>query len=464
MRYEPRNYQRMTQQHIIDNDGAGVFIDCGMGKTVATLTAFQELKYDCLQVENMLVVAPNMVARSTWGRECAKWDHLQNLRVSRIIGDAKARTAAVEAVADVYVISRDNLVWLVQYWGRRWPYRMVVLDESTSFKSPEAKRFKALRAVKDAGLIERVIDLTGTPSPRDYMDLWAQVYLLDGGKRLYPNFYQFRTRYFQPGRQGRIPGGGMRVFEWDLVDGGREMILDAISDICISLKAEDYLELPEVIEQDVVVELDEEARAVYKRFEKDAILRSVEDTGGVVTAGSAAALQNKLIQLCNGSMYDEDKNVVHIHDCKTEALRETLEALKGQPVIVFYGYQFDVPEIFKAAGEGARKMETPQDEQDWNDGKIPVLIAHPASSGRGLNLQDGGHHIVWYSLPWNYEDYYQSMRRLARPGQEAKQVIMHRLIVSGGADEDVAKALSRKEAAQEYLLDALRARVQEVLR
>lgn len=465
MKYEPRSYQQMTTAHIVDNDGAGVFIDCGMGKTVSALTAFNELKFDCLQVDSVLVVAPNMVARSTWSRECAKWDHLQNLRVSLIIGTAEQRVAALRATADVYVVSRDNLVWLIEQWGSKWPYRMVVLDESTSFKNPDAKRFKAFKAIRDAGLVERVVDLTGTPSPKSYLDLWAQIYLLDGGKRLYPNFFQYRARYFKPGRQSRD-----RVFEWVLVEGAREMILDAISDICISLKAEDYLELPDVVEQDVIVDLDPQARAKYKDFERNAILRAVEDAGDVehvVVAGTAAALQNKLIQLCSGSMYDENKNVVKVHDGKVDALQETLESLRGNPVIVFYGFIFDIDDIYRAAKAAGitevRQMKTPQDEADWNAGKIDVLIAHPASSGRGLNLQDGGHHIVWYSLPWNYEDYYQSMRRLARPGQEAEKVIMHRLIVAGGADEDVAAALSRKEQAQEYLLSALRARVQEAI-
>jgi len=365
---------------------------------------------------------------------------------------------------------------------------MVVLDESTSFKNPEAKRFKAFKKIRDAGLVERVVDLTGTPSPKSYLDLWAQVYLLDGGKRLYPNYFQYRARFFKPGRQSRD-----RVFDWVLVEGAREMILDAISDICISLKAEDYLELPDVIEQDVIVELDPPSRAKYKEFERSAILRAVEEAGGaeqvvddatgvehtkprygaenaverIVVAGTAAVLQNKLIQLCNGAMYDENKNVVKVHDGKVDALQETLEALRGNNVIVFYGFLFDVEDIYRAAKAAGitevRQMKTAQDEADWNAGKIEVLIAHPASSGRGLNLQDGGHHIVWYSLPWNYEDYYQSMRRLARPGQEAEKVIMHRLIVAGGADEDVAAALTRKEAAQEYLLSALRARVQEAV-
>ena len=465
MQYEPRAYQRMTTAHIVDNDGAGVFIDCGMGKTVSALTAFYELKFDCLQVDSMLVVAPNMVARSTWSRECAKWDHLKNLRVSLIVGTAEQRVAAVRVKADIYVISRDNLVWLINAWGSKWPYRMVVLDESTSFKNPEAKRFKAFKKICDAGLVERVIDLTGTPSPKSYLDLWAQIYLLDGGKRLYPNYFQYRARFFKPGRQSRD-----RVFEWVLVEGAREMILDAISDICISLKAEDYLELPDVIEQDVIVELDPPSRAKYKEFERSAILRAVEEAGGaeqVVVAGTAAVLQNKLIQLCNGSMYDENKSVVKVHDGKVDALQETLEALRGNNVIVFYGFLFDIEDVYRAAKAAGitevRQMKTAQDEADWNAGKIEVLIAHPASSGRGLNLQDGGHHIVWYSLPWNYEDYYQSMRRLARPGQEAEKVIMHRLIVAGGADEDVAAALTRKEAAQEYLLSALRARVQEAV-
>lgn len=470
MRYEPRDYQRNAGDHIIDHPASGVFIDCGMGKTVVDLTAFDDLRNNRFEVSNNLVVAPKRVAESTWSKEVDKWDHLRGMRVSLIAGDAKQRVTAAHKPADLYVVSRDNLVWLIEHFGRRWPFQMVTLDESTSFKNPKAKRVEALKEVKDAGLIQRITLLSGTPSPRSYLDLWSQVYLMDGGERLYPKFEQYRMRYFQPGKVGQMPNGRQVVYRWDLLPGARETILKNISDICISLKAEDYLELPEVLENDISVELDPEAKAAYTRFERETILRMIEEEGfeHVVEAGSAGVLTNKLLQLCNGSMYDELKAPVKVHSCKTAALKEQLEGMVGQPTFVLYQFQFDVPEIIaaaKAAGiddEDIRVMKTTKDEDDWNAGKIQVLIMHPASCGKGLNLQAGGNQMIWYSLPWNYEDYYQTMRRLARPGQQAPRVIMHRLLVSGGMDEDVAGSLTGKGESQEYLLRALRMRVQRV--
>ena len=460
MLYVPREYQSRVTEHVLENRSAGVFIDCGMGKTVIDLTAFDELRNDRLEVSRNLVIAPKRVAESTWAKETAKWDHLRDMRVSSIVGTPKQRMAAAEKPADLYVVSRDNLVWLIRYFGRRWPFDMVTLDESTSFKNPEAKRVEALKEVRDAGLIDRVVALTGTPSPRSYLDLWAQLYLMDGGERLYDNYYKYRMRYFRPGRIGRTPQGKEVAYSWKLVPGAQETILEAISDVCISLKAEDYLELPQIVENDIIVTLDQAAGVRYHKFERETILREADH---VVTAGSAGVLTNKLLQLCNGSMYDENKAVTKIHDCKVEALQETIRAVNGKPAIVFYGFQFDIPDIVRAAKAAGvsdyRIMKTTQDEDDWNAGKIQILIAHPASSGKGLNLQDGGNHMIWYSLPWNYEDYYQSLKRLVRPGQKAPRVFVHRILVEGGMDMDVAESLTWKGESQDHLLEALKMRI-----
>lgn len=411
------------------------------------------MKYNRFEVNKVLVIAPKKVAESTWTNEAQKWDHTKHLRVSLCIGSEKKRIRALNTPADIYVINRDNVVWLVDYYRNSWPFDMVVIDELSSFKNHKAKRFKALCWVRSH--IKRIVGLTGTPAPNGLLDLWAQIYLLDQGERLGKRITHFRERYFEPDKRSRD-----MVFTYAPKPGADETIRSLISDICVSMKAEDYLQLPDCITNDVYVELDTKARKAYETLEKKMLLEVDEST---IDAGTAAVLTNKLLQLCNGAVYDESRTVVNIHDCKIEVFKETVEALNGNPVLVFYNFQHDFDRIKQAlAGTGlvVRDLKSPQDQDDWNNRKIDVLLAHPASCAHGLNLQQGGNHIIWFGLNWSLELYQQANKRLHRQGQTEK-VIIHRLVVRGGVDEDVIAALDRKEATQNNLLEALKARIEK---
>ncbi len=405
----------------------------------------------------MLVIAPKKVAEGTWTKEKDKWDHTKILRVSQVLGSQAKRIRALNTPADLYIVNRENVVWLVNYYRNSWPFDMVVVDESSSFKSHSAKRFKALAAVSPR--IARMVELTGTPSPNGLDDLWAQIYLLDGGDRLGKKYTHFRERYFQPDKRG---ADGM-VYSYAAKPGTQESILKRISDICISMKAEDYLQLPDITFHEIPVELDEKSRKAYSDLERQMVLELPEDEENI-SVTSAAALSNKLLQLANGAVYDDDHAVHEVHTCKIEAFLELIESLQGKPVLVFYNFQHDRERILKAlSGSGlrVRELKTTRDEDDWNARKIDVLLTHPASSAYGLNLQQGGNHVVWFGLTWNYELYTQANKRLHRQGQTEK-VIIHHLVCSGTRDEDVMTALQKKDDVQNWVMESLKARIKAI--
>ncbi|WP_035295150.1 DEAD/DEAH box helicase [Brevibacillus thermoruber] len=453
-KFKPHAYQRYCINRLLTDEALGLFLDMGLGKTVITLTAINDLKYNRFAVNKVLVIAPKKVAEATWSKEAAKWDHLKLLRVVPVIGSAAKRIRALNTPADIYVINRENVPWLVEYYRNAWPFDMVVVDEFSSFKNHQAKRFKALTWVRKH--IRRIVGLTGTPAPNGLLDLWAQVYLLDQGQRLGKTIGGFRERYFEPDQRDRD-----RIYSYAPKPGAEEVIRQLIGDICVSMKAEDYLELPDLIPNVVPVVLDSKAKAAYEKLEREMLLQVDEST---IDAGSAAVLTNKLLQLCNGAVYDEDRNIVEIHKCKIEAFLELVEGLNGKPALVFYNFQHDLDRIKKAlAGSGlrVRELKGPQDETDWNNRQIDILLAHPASAAYGLNLQQGGNHVIWFGLNWSLELYEQANKRLHRQGQTEK-VIVHHLTVEGGVDEDVMAALEDKSSTQDRLMDALKARVEKV--
>lgn len=428
----------------------------GLGKTVTTLTAVRELKYNRFAVNRILVIAPKKVAEGTWTKESLKWDHTHFLRISKVMGSQSRRIRALNTPADLYIINRENVVWLVDYYRNSWPFDMVIVDESSSFKNHSSKRFKALAAVSCH--IRRMVLLSGTPSPNGLEDLWAQVYLLDGGERLGYRFEQFRTRYFDPGDRGRD-----RIYNYRVKKGSEQSILAKISDICVSMKAEDYLELPDIIYHEMPVELDAKAEKAYHELETQMVLELPDDEEEI-SVTSAAALSNKLLQLANGALYNEDHTAVEVHNCKIEAFMELVESLGDKHVLVFYNFQHDRDRLMRAlekTGKRVQLLKGPQDEDDWNAGHIDILMAHPASCAYGLNLQQGGNHVVWFGLTWNYELYSQANKRLHRQGQTEK-VIIHHLICSGTRDEDVMDALNRKDDAQNYVMQSLKARIEKI--
>lgn len=453
--YTPHDYQRYAQSRIVDTPFIGLFLDMGLGKTVITLSALHELKYERFAMRKALVIAPKKVAESTWTNEQQKWEHLKNLKMSVVLGTQAERIAALKAPADVYITNRDNTQWIVEYYGHNWPFDMVVLDESSSFKNPQAKRFKALKMILPK--ISRIVELSGTPSPKSLIDLWAQVYLLDRGQRLGRTISVYRDIYFNPDKRNRTT-----IFSYALKPGADEAIYRQISDICISMKSEDYLTLPDRIYDDIPVRLDATAQRAYDTLERDMLLEVDDDT--TIAATTAAVLSGKLLQLCNGALYNEDGKVVPVHDCKLDALLETIEQLNGQHAVVYYRYKHDLERILAALAKSGLRVEIYRDKQqeaDWNAGNIDILLAQPTSCGYGLNLQDGGHHVIWFGLTWNLEEYQQANKRLHRQGQQYP-VIIHRLIVQGGTDEDAIASLEAKDETQESLLRALKARIEKV--
>lgn len=457
MEFRPHSYQKHCLDRIIDTFKIGLFLDMGLGKTVTTLSAIRELKYNRFLVNKILVIAPKKVAEGTWFKEKDKWEHTKILRLSKVLGSREKRIKALCTPADIYIINRDNVSWLVDYYRNDWPFDMVVIDESSSFKNPTAKRFKALASVSCK--IKRLIELTGTPSPNGLLDLWAQIYLLDGGARLEKKFTHFRERYFEPSKRG---SDGM-VHSYAAKEGANESITSKIADICISMKADDYLELPDIVYHEIPVVLDSKAKNAYLELERKWVMELPENEG-VISIASAAALSNKLLQLSNGAVYDENKIMHEVHICKIEAFLELVESLQGKPLLVFYNYQHDKERILKALEKTnlvVRELKTTTDEDDWNARKISILLTHPASSAYGLNLQQGGNHVVWFGLNWNYELYTQANKRLHRQGQTEK-VIIHHLVCQGTRDEDVMKALNKKEEVQEYVMESLKARIRKI--
>jgi len=396
----------------------------------------------------VLVIAPKRVALDTWTGESSGWAHLRHLRVSTVIGTAKQRMAALAAPADIYVINRENVVWLTEFLHGSWPFPIVVVDELSSFKSAQSKRWKALRRVR--GRIRRFIGLTGTPRPQGLEDLWPELYLLDQGERLGRTLGAFRARYLIPDKMN-----GPIVYSYRPREGAEESVYNLISDVCMSIKKEDVLSLPGQIYTDVVVNPSPALLRKYRKFEREKVLECLDAEGDVV-AGSAAALTNKLLQFANGAIYDMDGAVHELHDLKLEALEELVEQAGGDPVLILYAYKHDEARI--AARIPCRKLDTPQDIKDWNAGKIPVAIAHPASIGHGLNLQYGGHILIWFGLTWSLELYQQANERLNRPGQTEVCRIFH-IVLKGTHDERVLRALAHKETGQAAAIEALRLEV-----
>lgn len=456
MVFRPHAYQQHCINKIIEIKKLGLFLDMGLGKTVTTLTAVKDLKYNRFQVRRVLVIAPKKVAEGTWTREKDKWDHTRMLRVSAVLGSQTKRIRALNTPADIYIINRENVVWLVDYYRNSWPFDMVIVDESSSFKSHKAKRFKALASM--GAHIDRIVELTGTPSPNGLDDLWSQIYLLDGGERLGRRYTQFRERYFDPGDRGQNV-----IYNYKAKPGSESSILEKISDICISMKAEDYLQLPEVTCHQVPVVLDAKAEKSYKELERKMVLELPGDEDDISVA-SAAALSNKLLQLANGAIYDDSHSAHEVHGCKIEAFLELVESLQGKPALVFYNFQHDRERILKAlakSGLRIRELKTSRDEDDWNRREIDILLTHPASSAYGLNLQQGGNHVIWFGLTWNYELYTQANKRLHRQGQN-ERVIIHHLVCSGTRDEDVMEALGKKDDMQGWVMESLKARIRAI--
>lgn len=451
--FKPHNYQKYCIEKVIENENIGLMLDMGLGKTIITLTAITELKFNYFDVNKVLIIAPKKVAESTWGNEIDKWRHLKDLKISKVLGSLTKRIKALNTRADIFIINRENVSWLVDYYRQDWPFDMVVVDEFSSFKNHASKRFKSLKMIK--GKIKRFVGLTGTPAPNGLKDLWAQVYLLDQGERLGKNISAFRDRYFNYRRFGYSNFG-----EYEIKEGAEKAIKDKISDICISMKAEDYLELPDIIYDDVPIDLDTKSKKQYEELEKKMVL-SLGTTE--IDVASATALSGKLLQLSNGAIYDENRKVHEVHDCKIERFVELIEQLNRKPALVFYNFKHDLERIKKALAKSKLKvveLKTPEDEKEWNKGNIDILLAHPASAAYGLNLQDGGNHVVWFGLNWSLELYQQANKRLHRQGQKEK-VIIHHLITKGTRDEDVMRAIENKGNIQEELLQSLKARIEK---
>jgi SNF2 family DNA or RNA helicase len=453
VKFNPRPYQQFTTQKIIELPFVGPLLDMGLGKTVSTLTAINELIFDRLEVSKVLVIAPKRVAEDVWPEEVQKWDHLTHLKLSLVLGTEKQRKEALKVKADIYVINRENVAWLVAHYGNAWPFDMMVIDELSSFKNPSSQRFRALRKVRP--LSSRVVALTGTPAPNGLLDLWSQVYLLDQGERLGKTFTSYRDTYFKPGKRN-----GFVVYEYNLKkQDDTQAIFDKISDICFSMKASDYLDLPKRIDNTRYVHLPKKTMDQYYEFERKQIL-ALQDVQNI-TAVNAAALTNKLLQFANGAIYDADKNYHEIHEEKLEALMEDVEAANGEPVLVFYSYQHDRDRIMRHLKSfRPRLFKGPEDRKAWDRKEISVMLAHPASAGHGLNFQYGGHRMQWFGVPWSLEWYDQGIHRVDRQGQE-REVINNRLIVKGTMDEDALSSLEMKTSVQDAMIRAVKARFEK---
>lgn len=450
MIYRPYDYQRRAMQWIIDNPRCGLFLDMGLGKTVSTLTAIQQL-IDYCEVDKVLVVAPKKVAETTWTTEADKWNHLRGLKVVKVLGTEKQRLSALNSQADVYVTGRDNFVWLVSKYNGTLPFDMIVIDELTSFKSNCSKRFKAMR-IASAG-VKRVVGLTGTPAPNGLIDLWAQLYCIDGGERLGKSITKYRDTYFDLRKWNNI------IVKSTIKKGADKIIRDKIADICLSMQAKDYLQLPDMITHVERVELSQSIKQGYSNFEREKVLefksQHAEEPNNIL-ANSAAGLLNKLSQYANGAVYDDNGEAHEVHNEKLDRLAEIVEAANGNSVLVFYQYKHDVTRITaRLKGYEVRTYRGEEDLKDWNAGKIDVLLAHPASTAYGLNMQQGGHYIVWFGTGWNLEHYQQANARLHRQGQK-HSVIVYQLICADTVDERAAKALDSKKGVQQSILDDLK--------
>lgn len=446
MKFIPHKYQQIAIDKIEELPRCGLFLDMGLGKTAITLTAIEDLMYNRFEISRVLVIAPLRVAEDTWSRECEKWNHLKNLRIVKVLGSPQQRRLALSQEADVYIINRENVVWLTDELsgiGNEWFFDMVVVDELSSFKSPKAQRFKALK--KYITRSSRVVGLTGTPAPNGLIDLWSQMYLIDSGERLGKTVTGYRERYFTPNQRNQTT-----IFNYKLKDNAEQAIMNKISDICISMKAEDWLDMPERIDSVIQVKMNSDEKAAYEKFEKDCYMQFVE---GEVTAATAATLTNKLLQYSNGAMYLPDGSYAKTSDSKLDKLEEIIDTAGGKPILCFYSFRHDLERI-KQRIKFARKLESSADIDAWNKGELQLLLAHPAGAGHGLNLQAGGNIIVWFGLTWSLELYQQANARLYRQGQE-NAVIIHHLVTEDTCDERVLQSLQGKADVQEDLLNAL---------
>jgi SNF2 family DNA or RNA helicase len=450
MQYKPHDYQRFAAEYIIEHPVAAVLLSMGLGKTVITLTALNDLLYDYFTLRKILVIAPLRVARDTWPDELGKWEHLSLIRFSVAVGTEQERKAALQVPADVYIINRENVQWLIEDSGLPFDYDAVVIDELSSFKNHQAKRFRSLMKVRPS--VQRIIGLTGTPSSNGLMDLWAEFKLLDMGKRLGRFIGQYRTEYFVPDKRN-----GMVVFSYKPLPDAEKRIYAKISDITISMKSTDHLQMPELVNAEYAVHLSEDERERYEEMKRNLVLQLPE---GEITAANAAALSNKLCQMANGAVYGDDGEFTKIHDRKLDALEDLIEAANGKPLLVAYWFKHDLERI----SERLRKIHIPFSRLDtadsikrWNNGELPVALIHPASAGHGLNLQSGGATLVWFGLTWSLELYQQTVARLWRQGQTADTVVIQHLITKDTIDERILTALSEKDSAQSALIEAVKA-------
>lgn len=446
MKFVPHEYQKYATKFIEQNDVSALLLDMGLGKSVITLTAIRNLIIKG-EVSRVLVIAPLRVAKTTWPDEIAKWDHLHDLTYSVAVGTEKERLEALRKNVEIVIINRENVDWLVNKSGYRFNFDMIVIDELSSFKSYSAKRFKALLKVRP--YVERIVGLTGTPSSNGLMDLWAEYRLLDFGERLGRYITRFRLKYFEPDKRSATV-----IFSYKLLPGAEDEIYNVISDITISMKAKDYLKMPDLIINEVTVDLDLAERRTYETLRKEMVVQISEQEE--IDAVNAASLSGKLLQMANGAVYDEDKRVLRIHDKKLDALEDLIEAANGKPVLIAYWFKHDLERIKERFN--VREILTDQDIKDWNNGKINVAVIHPASAGHGLNLQSGGSTMIWFGLTWSLELYEQANARLYRQGQK-ETVVIHHIITKGTIDEDVMQALRRKEKMQSALIDAVKARL-----
>lgn len=444
MKYKPHSYQEFAREFILDHPVCCLMLDMGLGKTVVTLTAVWLMALDSFDVGKILVIAPKRVAEDTWPKELKKWEHLTGLTYSLVLGSKKQREESLQKKATIYIINRENVAWLVENY--KWDFDTLVIDELSSFKSNKAQRFKALKKVRPK--VQRVIGLTGTPAPNSLLDLWPQMYLLDMGERLGRFIGGYRDRFFKPDKRNKEI-----IFSYKPRDGAEESIYQLINDICISIKAVDFLDMPDKISNRVEVSMDKKEKELYEEFKREMIITL---KGDEIDAINAAGLSNKLLQMANGAVYGENKKVVSIHDKKLDALEDLIEASNGKPLLVAYWYKHDLERISKRFD--VRIIQTTKDIDDWNAGEIPVALIHPASAGHGLNLQDGGSTMIWFGLTWSLELYQQLNARLWRQGQKNTVVIQH-IVTSGTHDEDVMRALECKDMRQSALIAAVKARI-----
>lgn len=446
MRYVAHNYQKYAKDFILAHKVSALFLDCGLGKTITTLTAINELMYDSFEISKVLIIAPLRVAQSTWKDEIEKWDHLNLLRYSVAVGDEKERLKALKQKSDIYIINRENVDWLVTKSGIDFNFDMLIIDELSSFKSHTSKRFKSLLKIRP--YFERVVGLTGTPSSNGLMDLWAEFRVLDLGERLGRYITHYRNEYFLPDKRN-----GAVIFSYKPQINAEERIYRRLADMTISMKSTEYLKMPELILNELEINLDEKDQMKYKRFKKEMVMTIQEKE---IDAINAASLSNKLIQLANGSIYDEDKKFYEVHNKKLDKLEEIIESANGKPVLVAYWFKADKERIEKRFK--VREIKTAEDIKQWNMGMINLALIHPASAGHGLNIQSGGSTLVWFSLTWSLELYQQTNARLYRQGQKGT-VVIHHLITKNTIDEDIMKSLKRKDKTQEALMRAVKARI-----